>query len=177
MGHYKWLVRDAEGRPIPIYGTGQYPPPGEWTPDAVGTLEPCSNGWHVCSAAQVPYWCGAELWEVEVAGDVVRTDDKIVARRMRFVRQLRWTTADMVAYAEASAAHAEEHARAARAASYARAARYSARYSACAASYARAARYSARDAARAASYARDASDEELAWQRKWIEARIGETLA
>lgn len=96
MRYYKWM---ANGKPI--YGKGKYAPPGEWQPRIEGKLEMCWRGYHVCTANQVPYWCGTELIEVEVREKdiVARGADKILCRTWREIRRFRWACEDMVEYA------------------------------------------------------------------------------
>ncbi|HYY02349.1 MAG TPA: hypothetical protein VE736_00550 [Gaiellaceae bacterium] len=77
---YKFL---ADGAVAPF--TGFRWPVGEWV-DA-GTVEPCSNGVHACTVAQLPYWLGRELWEIELDGEIVRQTRKLVASRGRLVRR------------------------------------------------------------------------------------------
>jgi hypothetical protein len=46
---------------------------------------------HACRARDLPYWLRAELWEIELAGEVVEGERKLVAERGRLVRRLeRW---------------------------------------------------------------------------------------
>jgi hypothetical protein len=60
--------------------------PGEWV-DA-GGADPCRIGVHACRAADLPYWLGRELWEVELDGDVVEQERKVVASRGRLTRRI-----------------------------------------------------------------------------------------
>ena len=161
---YKWT---ADLRPI--YGTGEYAPVGEWQPQDQ-TPVPCESGYHACTAAQVPQWCGTELWTVELRGPVVDAGDKLCATNLRLVRKLKWTREDMVAYAQACAERAASYA-----ARYAASAASAASAAASAADAADAASYAARYAASAASYAARYAAERQ-WQKEWIEARIGEKL-
>jgi hypothetical protein len=100
MRYYKWM---ADGKPI--YGRGTYAPPGEWQPRIESKLEMCWRGYHVCTADQIPYWCGTELIEVEVRDeDIVDSrEDKILCRTWREIRRFRWTCKDMVEYVRACA--------------------------------------------------------------------------
>jgi hypothetical protein len=77
---YKFL---AEGAVAPF--TGFRWPVGEWV-DA-GGVEPCVSGIHACMVEQLPYWLGRELWEVELAGEIVRQPRKVVGERGRLVRR------------------------------------------------------------------------------------------
>jgi hypothetical protein len=60
--------------------------PGEWV--EVDAAAPCRAGVHACRVDQLPYWLGAELWEVELAGDVLQRERKLVAPRGRLVRRI-----------------------------------------------------------------------------------------
>ena len=57
----------------------------EWV-DA-GVVEPCFSGIHACTVEQLPYWLGPELWEIELAGEIVRQARKVVAARGRLIRR------------------------------------------------------------------------------------------
>ena len=61
-------------------------PLDQWI-DADG-LEECRRGIHACSPRQLPYWLGEELWEVELDGELVTYERKLVAARGRLVRRL-----------------------------------------------------------------------------------------
>jgi hypothetical protein len=61
-------------------------PVGEWV-DANGA-KPCRLGIHACRREDLPFWLGRELWEIELAGDVVLYERKVVAPRGRLVRRL-----------------------------------------------------------------------------------------
>ena len=61
-------------------------PEGEWV--EADAVEPCRSGIHACRARDLPYWLGPELWEIELAGDVVEQERKVVGRRGRLVRQI-----------------------------------------------------------------------------------------
>lgn len=55
---------------------------GEWV-KAEGELDACTNGVHLCRQADLPYWLADELWEVDVAGDRIEHEQKVVVRRAR----------------------------------------------------------------------------------------------
>ena len=78
---YKFL---DEGRVAPF--TRYRWPEGEWveTPAAV----PCEAGIHACRVADLPFWLSRELWEVELDGDVVSFERKVVAPRGRLTRRI-----------------------------------------------------------------------------------------
>ena len=61
-------------------------PEGEWV-DA-DAVEPCRSGIHACRVRDLPYWLGPELWEIELDGDVVEQERKVIAQRGRLVRRL-----------------------------------------------------------------------------------------
>ncbi len=68
--------------PTPVGGA-----PGAWveaTDD--GTL--CERGIHACRTAQLPYWLGPRLWEIELGGEIVQGPYKLVAQRGRLVREV-----------------------------------------------------------------------------------------
>jgi hypothetical protein len=78
---YKFL--DAAGR-APFTGA-------EWTPDRwveETAAIPCRQGVHACRAADVSHWLAADMWEVELDGDVVPGRHKLVASRGRLVRRV-----------------------------------------------------------------------------------------
>jgi hypothetical protein len=71
--------------PLPVGRT-----PGEWL-SASGTPQLCVNGIHACTVDQLPQWLGAELWEIELGGEVVTTEAALVASRARLVQRVsRW---------------------------------------------------------------------------------------
>jgi hypothetical protein len=78
---YKFL---DEGSVSPF--TGFRWPAGEWV-DAEGA-DPCRRGIHACRVQDLPFWLGKELWEIELDGDVVVQQRKVVAPRGRLVRRV-----------------------------------------------------------------------------------------
>jgi hypothetical protein len=56
--------------------------PGEWI-EAEGELDACRNGVHVCRQQDLPYWLSDELWEIDVDGDSLEHEQKLVVRRAR----------------------------------------------------------------------------------------------
>jgi hypothetical protein len=158
--------------PVPSNGE-----PADWVA-ADGPLEPCRNGVHACRMGDLPFWLDAELWVVELDGDVVESDDVLVASRGRLVeRVVLWETPVVREYAHACVGRAREHADTSgdeRAAAYARdAAGYEAAGGrpkmaaliACAAAY-------AAETARPGGLA-----EERRWQANWLARRLGLTTA
>lgn len=104
MKYYHWTLAGRK----PIYGRGEGRPIGEWQ-RVEGNLCPCSVGLHACFPSEVPYWCGEELWEVEVRGEHRLEIDKSCWRERRYVRQLAWTQADIVQFARWCAERARSH--------------------------------------------------------------------
>jgi hypothetical protein len=108
---YKFLRPGAIGRfsgfawPAPE-GDG----PGPWV-DAVPSA--CATGIHACDVADLPYWLDAELWEIELGGQVQRTDKKLVAQRGRLLHRIDgWDDGAMDALAAACRARVAERAQA-----------------------------------------------------------------
>jgi hypothetical protein len=82
---YKFL---ATGRVAPF--TGFRWEPGVWVDSAAA--ERCEAGVHACRLQDLPIWLDDELWEIELAGDVVAAERKIVAPRGRLTQRVeRWT--------------------------------------------------------------------------------------
>jgi hypothetical protein len=58
----------------------------------VDALDPCRRGIHACRVRDLPIWLDAELWEIDLDGDVVEQERKIVASRGRLTRRIEgWT--------------------------------------------------------------------------------------
>jgi hypothetical protein len=187
--YYKWTAGER-----PVCGWKGYDQTGAWQ-EVEGPIIPCRNGYHACTAEQVPGFCGTELWEVEIEGDIAALADQAVALRMRFIRKLRWQRADAVAYAQWCAADASMQglgltdpvARAAvsacqteavRAGAWAAQAVLGSSLSIVARAAADAAMHAAvaRASANGEMASKDAAREARARQRQWIEERIGEKL-
>jgi hypothetical protein len=105
---YKFL-RDGRGPftrfawPLPAGG------PGAWV-DA--PVVPCRSGIHACRVADLPLWLGRELYAVELAGEIVEEQTKVVASRARLVRRIdAWDDALRAAYTRDCADRACELAR------------------------------------------------------------------
>jgi hypothetical protein len=66
-----------------------------WTADAwveAEGVDGCRVGIHACRVRDLPIWLDDELWEIELAGDVVQGDRKIVGERGRLTKRIeRWT--------------------------------------------------------------------------------------
>ena len=64
---YKFLNPDGTGPysgfswPLPL----QQDLPSAWV-EVRGRLQLCRNGIHACRVAQLPYWWGPQLWEIEL---------------------------------------------------------------------------------------------------------------
>ena len=78
---YKFLERDAVA---PF--TRFHWPVGDWVEAAV--VEPCRAGIHACRVADLPIWLGRELWEIELGGEIVEQERKLVAPRGRLTRRI-----------------------------------------------------------------------------------------
>lgn len=73
-------------------------PVGEWVDAAAA--DPCRRGIHACRIADLPFWLGKELWEIELDGEIVEQERKLVARRGRLIRRREeWTDALLDAFA------------------------------------------------------------------------------
>jgi hypothetical protein len=78
---YKFLDEGAVG---PF--TGFRWPVGDWV-EAKG-VDPCLTGIHACRVRDLPVWLGRELWEIELDGDVLERERKLVAQRGRLTRRI-----------------------------------------------------------------------------------------
>lgn len=82
---YKFL-RDGEIAPF----TGFAWPVGEWV--EAGEVQFCRTGIHACRPRDLPIWLGRHLWEIELAGEIIEQERKVVAQRGRLERRLdAWT--------------------------------------------------------------------------------------
>ncbi len=80
--------------------TGFRWPVGEWV-DA-GRVDPCRSGIHALRALDLPYWLGPRLWEIELEGEVLEQERKLVAGRGRLLRRRdEWTRDLLDAFAAA----------------------------------------------------------------------------
>lgn len=59
--------------------------PGPWV-EAGGPLEPCVRGVHACRLDDLAWWLSAQLWEIELDGEVLDDDYSLVAERGRLTR-------------------------------------------------------------------------------------------
>lgn len=60
---------------------------GTWV-DVRGEPRACRFGLHACRPEDMPYWLAEELWTVELDGQVVATEHKVVARRARLLERV-----------------------------------------------------------------------------------------
>jgi len=74
-GHGKWYLPHGDR-------------PGHWMPQIKGRLVPCDHGYHVCTLNQLLPWLGPKIATVEVRGERLDCDDKIVVRQARLLRVL-----------------------------------------------------------------------------------------
>jgi hypothetical protein len=97
---YKFLRSGAVG---PFTGFRWHP--GTWV--EADAASPCESGIHACRVEDLPFWTGDELWEVELDGEVVAGQRKLVARRGRVVRPVdAWSPAAAQELADEAAARA-----------------------------------------------------------------------
>jgi hypothetical protein len=101
---FKFLAAGAvglySGFRWPVPGNGE---PGEWV-TMEGSLVACSRGLHACRAEGLLDWIDEELWEIELAGEVLENAEAgvVLAQRGRLLRQLEeWDEAAAGGLAEA----------------------------------------------------------------------------
>jgi hypothetical protein len=68
----------------PLPHAGQ---PAAWV-QATGPIALCVNGIHASTPEQLPHWLGAELWEIELGGDVLEHEAALVASEGRLMRKV-----------------------------------------------------------------------------------------
>jgi hypothetical protein len=78
---YKFL---KAGRTAPF--TGFHWPVDQWVEG--GPVETCRDGIHACRVRHLPIWMAAELWEIELDGEIVEQARKLVAARGRLTRRI-----------------------------------------------------------------------------------------
>ncbi len=72
---------------------------GEWV--EADAVRPCGSGVHACRVRDLPYWLGPELWEIELEGEIVEQERKVVASRGLLVRRREeWTPSLLDAFAD-----------------------------------------------------------------------------
>ena len=82
---YKFLAAGGIGR-----FTGFRWEAGTWV-DA-STADPCRSGIHACRVADLPIWLDKELWEIELDGEILVGERKVVATRARLTQRVDgWT--------------------------------------------------------------------------------------
>lgn len=87
----------------------QWPEPGSWLESE--RVELCLSGVHACRVGDLPYWLRADLWEVELEGDVVEGERLVAARRGRLVRRVeQWNDEAARAFAQSCAVEARRRA-------------------------------------------------------------------
>jgi len=90
MAYYKFLTSEHKGE-YSDYDYSEYLPKenesGAWLP-TVETLSICESGYHCFEPKDILSWINAELWEVEVGGDVLKGDKKLCAQQIRFIRKI-----------------------------------------------------------------------------------------
>ena len=103
---YKFLREGGVGP----FSAVRWPPPGEWLAAASGGGgRACEQRVHACRTQDLPEWMDAELWRVELDGDVRVDCGKLVADRGRLVERVAvWDAALMAAFAEACALRARD---------------------------------------------------------------------
>ncbi len=57
---------------------------GQWV-RASGPIGLCVNGIHASTVDQLPQWLGAEIWEIELSGQILRTEPALVAEQGRLI--------------------------------------------------------------------------------------------
>ena len=99
---YKFLRADRTG---PFSGF-RWPGPGVWV-QASRDLAACKRGIHACRTRDLPWWLGEELWQIELGGEVMLGQHKLVAPAGRLVSRIDgWTTPRGYEFAEACARRA-----------------------------------------------------------------------
>ena len=87
MNAYKFLRTDGTGAftrfawPLPDGARGAWV---ETDPDP----DPCRSGIHACRLGDLPYWAGWVLYEIELDGDVIEHNSKVLAPRGRLLRRI-----------------------------------------------------------------------------------------
>lgn len=111
MRAYKFLAPGAVGR----FSNFSWPRPAGTEPaawvSATTQLENCRHGVHACAPEHLLDWIDDELWEIELAGEIVVGDVMVVAERGRLVRRVtRWDGVAAQEFADACAWRTRDHA-------------------------------------------------------------------
>jgi len=81
--------------------------PGPWVQAPL--VEPCRSGIHACRVLDLPYWIAPELYEIELDGETVELEHKLVATRGRLLRRIEaWHDTTSGDYARDCAERARE---------------------------------------------------------------------
>jgi hypothetical protein len=98
---YKFLRPDGTG----VFSRFRWPV-GPWVE---AEIEPCRSGVHACRRRDLPYWLAPTLYEVELDGEVVAQDLKVVAERGRLTRRVdAWNADTREEYSQMCIARAAE---------------------------------------------------------------------
>jgi hypothetical protein len=83
---YKFLGADGTG----FFSRFRWPRPadGEPGPWVESEIDPCRSGIHACRRVDLPFWLNAELYELELGGEVAVEQLKVVAPRGRLLRRI-----------------------------------------------------------------------------------------
>jgi hypothetical protein len=106
---YKFLRADGTG----VFSGFTWPlpggEPGAWVE---APPDPCRSGIHACRVGDLPYWAGRVLYEIELGGEVVEQETKVVAPRGRLLRRVEgWDEDFRAAFTRHCADRAHELAR------------------------------------------------------------------
>jgi hypothetical protein len=109
MRAYKFL--DGDDRAVfsgfrwPVPGPGEEA--GPWVEAEAVRL--CREGIHGCRPSDLGFWINEELWEIELDGEVVEADAKVVASRGRLRRRIdEWAGGAAREFAEATVFRARD---------------------------------------------------------------------
>ena len=86
-----YKVLNYDGKPI-HGGKGSYSlpttdKPGKWMPPIKPV--PCISGYHLCRGAEhLVHWLGPVIWGVEVRGEIVEDDNKVVCESVRLMARV-----------------------------------------------------------------------------------------
>jgi hypothetical protein len=87
MKAYKFLTVENKGEYSQFDYTAWLPQgeePGAWLPH-IETTSMCESGYHAAPPDKLVDWINAQLYEVELGGEITGADDKLVAQDMRFI--------------------------------------------------------------------------------------------